>query len=230
MTILIQSLDLTIGSQFDNHSPPCQLQWRSGQLLVRCASARQQLALPSIHDEQWLVQCLQHSPVRLVRLEPTLDEVVINRWVNACEQAGKPVFLWGTAALKQKSKPSQFNRYIQRVINAIAALVLLVLLSPIMLTIAALISISSPGAIFASTWKVGLRGKVFRAFQFRTTLVNDDSCTTPLGRWLRKYRLDELPQLCNVLRDEMSLAGWRCATLSDVVWLSQAGQRMYSKR
>lgn len=227
MTISIQSLDLTTGSQFDNHSPPCQLQWRGGQLLVRCSSDRQQLYLPSLNDEQWLVQCLRHSPVRLVRIEPALDEAVLKRWVNACEQAGKPVFLWGTAARKQNSKPSQLNRYIQRVMDAIAALVLLILLSPIMLAIAVLISISSAGAIFVSTWKVGLRGKVFRAFQFRISLVNNDSCTTPLGRWLRKYGLDELPQLCNVLRGEMSLAGWHCVALSDAVWLSQAERQLY---
>jgi lipopolysaccharide/colanic/teichoic acid biosynthesis glycosyltransferase len=73
--------------------------------------------------------------VRRVRIEPTLDEAVLKRSVNACERAGKPVFLWGTAARKQKSKPSQLNWYIQRVMDVIAALVLLFLPSPIMLAI-----------------------------------------------------------------------------------------------
>ena len=219
--ISAQQIDFTCQQQGDNHSPQCRLQWRQGQLLVRLSQGdiKQPDLLP-LEDEQRLVQCLHHSPVQLVRIDPTLGEAVLKRWADACEQANKPVFLWGSVAQKLKGKQSQLRGYLMRLIDAIATLVFLILLSPVMLAIAVLMYLYSPGAIFSVKWKVGTRGKLFRALKFRTTRVNNDSRTTPLGRWMCKYSLDELPQLFNVLRGQTSLVGTRSLTLSEAVRLS----------
>jgi lipopolysaccharide/colanic/teichoic acid biosynthesis glycosyltransferase len=101
-------------------------------------------------------------------------------------------------------------------ISAIA----LVLLSPLLLIIAIVVRITSPGPALYSGKRVGLQGKIFKMHKFRTMVVDAEklggSCTyegdpriTRTGNWLRKFKLDELPQLFNVLVGEMSLVGPR---------------------
>lgn len=217
--ISTQPIDFT-GQQRDNHLPQCRLLWRQGQLLVRLSQDIQQLYLPPLESEQDLVRCLKHSPVRLVRIDATLGETMLKRWANACEQVGKPMFLRGTVTQKLKGKHSKLIWCLMRLIDAIAALLLLTLLSSVMLAIALIIYVYSPGWLFSLSWQVGTRGKLFRAIKFRTTPANDDSWTTPLGRWMCKYSLDELPQLFNVLRGEMSLVRPHSLSLSKAVRLS----------
>jgi lipopolysaccharide/colanic/teichoic acid biosynthesis glycosyltransferase len=96
----------------------------------------------------------------------------------------------------------------------------LVLLVPLFLVVAVLIKLDSPGSVFYRGVRVGLLGKPFRIFKFRTMVQDPDqdgASSTPegdaritrVGRFLRKYKLDELPQLINVLKCEMSLVGPR---------------------
>jgi lipopolysaccharide/colanic/teichoic acid biosynthesis glycosyltransferase len=94
-----------------------------------------------------------------------------------------------------------------------------------MLAIVVLMQIYSPGPIFSAMWQVWAKGKLFRILKFRTTQVNDDSRTTPLGDWLTKYNLSKLPQLFNVLRGEMSFFGPQPLTLSEAVCSSLESQR-----
>jgi hypothetical protein len=199
----------------NNCSHQCSLQWRQGQLLVRQSEFDlKHPYLPSLESEEWLAKCLQHSPVRLVRLDSTLGEAALRRWADACEQANKPVFLRGSVAQKLSTKPSQFNRWIMQRLDWILALLLLLVLSPVMLAVGVLLSLYLPNAIFSKQWHVGTRGKLFRAIKF-------SSSTTPLGHWLCKYSLDELPVLFNVLRGEMSLIGGpRPLNLYDAVQLN----------
>jgi lipopolysaccharide/colanic/teichoic acid biosynthesis glycosyltransferase len=101
------------------------------------------------------------------------------------------------------------------------ALVLLVLLAPVLLAIAGLVKLTSPGPVFFTQLREGQHGRSFRIFKFRTmhtaacdasgveqTTVGDERIT-PLGSLLRRSNLDELPQLINVLRGEMSFIGPR---------------------
>jgi lipopolysaccharide/colanic/teichoic acid biosynthesis glycosyltransferase len=108
----------------------------------------------------------------------------------------------------------------KRLFDLAAALVGLVVLSPLMGMISLLIKGGDRGPIFYRGRRVGRFGKPFRIFKFRTMVVDaekrggpstpgDDPRITPLGRWLRKYKLDELPQLLNVLAGDMSLVGPR---------------------
>ena len=105
---------------------------------------------------------------------------------------------------------------------------------PLLLTIAALVRMESPGPALFRQRRTGLNGVIFTVFKFRTMTVaedgdtvkqatRDDARVTALGAILRKFSLDELPQFLNVLRGEMSLIGPRPhAVAHDETWGQQA--------
>ena len=110
--------------------------------------------------------------------------------------------------------------FFKRVFDTISSLTALVLLSPALLVIAVLIKLDSPGPIFYRGVRVGRDGKLFSTFKFRTMVsdaekkggsstADDDPRITRLGKALRKYKLDEVPQLFDVLRGKMSIVGPR---------------------
>lgn len=115
---------------------------------------------------------------------------------------------------------------VKRVLDFVLALLLLGLLGPLMIAIAVAIKITSPGPVFFRQKRYGARQRPFMIFKFRSMHFNAKpehvvkQCTqadcrvTPLGRILRKTSLDELPQLLNVLRGEMSLVGPRPHAIS----------------
>jgi len=114
-----------------------------------------------------------------------------------------------------------WNRVLKRTLDLIGALAALLVFGPLMLLLALLVRLSSPGPILYRQERMGLDGRVFFALKFRSMRVDaeassgavwakaGDDRTTPLGRWLRRLSLDELPQFFNVLRGEMSLVGPR---------------------
>jgi exopolysaccharide biosynthesis polyprenyl glycosylphosphotransferase len=110
---------------------------------------------------------------------------------------------------------------IKRLIDFWGSLFGLMLLSPLFLVVAVAIKLDSPGPVFFRQERSGKDGRVFNIFKFRTMVVNaekmgagvfvekEDSRITRVGKLLRDTSLDELPQLINVLRGEMSLVGPR---------------------
>ena len=108
----------------------------------------------------------------------------------------------------------------KRAFDLVFSLIGLWVLSPLLLLIAILIKLDSPGPVFYKGSRVGLGGHLFKMFKFRTMVINadkiggsstpdDDPRLTRMGRILRKYKLDELPQLINVLIGDMSFVGPR---------------------
>ena len=107
----------------------------------------------------------------------------------------------------------------KRVIDLVAAIGLLVITAPVLAVCALAVKFTSRGPVFFRQARIGLDGRPFEILKFRTMTVNDDSCTqwsvdqddrvTAVGRFLRPSHLDELPQLINVLRGDMSLVGPR---------------------
>ncbi len=118
------------------------------------------------------------------------------------------------------------------------ALVILLIVIPVIPVIAVLVKLTSPGPVFFRQQRSGLNGAPFSIYKFRTMATNaeqlqhelaamnemsgpvfkvtNDPRVTPIGKWLRKYSLDELPQLFNVLRGEMSLVGPRPLPVNEV--------------
>jgi lipopolysaccharide/colanic/teichoic acid biosynthesis glycosyltransferase len=108
----------------------------------------------------------------------------------------------------------------KRIFDALIAIIVMVVLSPILLICAIALRLDSPGPILFRQRRVGQYGKTFRIFKFRTMIdrrrkhgpnltASGDARVTRVGKILRKTKLDEMPQLLNVLRGEMSLVGPR---------------------
>lgn len=108
----------------------------------------------------------------------------------------------------------------RRLVSLSAALVLSLVAAPVLLAVAALIKLDSPGPVFYSQTRVGLNGRTFKMLKFRTMRTDaeaggvkwaqkDDPRVTRLGRRLRRFRIDELPQILHVLRGEMGIVGPR---------------------
>ncbi|WAM35022.1 sugar transferase [Caldicellulosiruptor morganii] len=111
-----------------------------------------------------------------------------------------------------------FYPTVKRVLDLIAAFILLIICLPIMLIIALLIKVDSKGPILYKQKRVGKDNKVFTIYKFRTMIVetnrdgrqlSDFERMTRLGRFLRLFSLDELPQLFNIIKGEMSFVGPR---------------------
>ena len=108
----------------------------------------------------------------------------------------------------------------KRMIDLLISIMLLLMLSPIFLVVGIIIKLESKGPVFFRQNRLGYNGKIFRIFKFRSMVTNiqkpvteslhkDDPRITRSGKVLRKFRLDELPQLINVFKGEMSLVGPR---------------------
>ena len=110
---------------------------------------------------------------------------------------------------------------IKRAFDVVTSAIGLVILSPLFVLIALQIKWGSKGPVIYSQERIGLYGLPFRIYKFRTMIVHAESDGVPhltqdndpritkVGRWLRKYRMDELPQLWNILRGDMSIVGPR---------------------
>ncbi len=118
-----------------------------------------------------------------------------------------------------------YTKIVKPSIDKLSALFLLTLLAPLFLVIAFLIKIESKGSVFFRQSRIGLKGKTFRIFKFRSMTVaengsdvlqaqKNDVRVTKIGKFIRKTSIDELPQIFNVLLGDMSLVGPRPHALS----------------
>lgn len=147
-------------------------------------------------------------------------------------------------------KPVQYA--VKRLIDITASSLALLILSPILLTVAVVIKVTAPGPIFFRQVRVGLHGAQFNLLKFRSMVVNaealkqklqakneqtgpvfkmtNDPRITPIGRFIRKYSIDELPQLINILRGDMTIVGPRPALPNEVALYKPWQRRRLSVR
>ncbi|NJK33964.1 MAG: sugar transferase [Oscillatoriales cyanobacterium SM2_2_1] len=192
----------------------------------------------------WLSDYLEGRSVDQVLVSPEVGEEHLKRFADICQRAGVELRLQLPIAREfpQQRLPIQWLG--KRVFDWCAALVILLVLSPVLITTAALIMTTMPGSIFFYQWRVGVNGKLFRIIKFRSMIEGaeklhhrvmtgknglhkcaDDPRITPLGKFLRKYSIDELPQLFNVLRGEMSLVGPRPWAIYDALRIPPHGMK-----
>lgn len=155
---------------------------------------------------------LEDKPV-ILKIVPNLFDVVSG--------GVKMQNVLGTALIQinQQIMPT-WQMVLKRVIDVLVSVFVLVLLSPLYLMLAIAVKFTSQGPVFFKQARVGLHGKSFYIIKYRTMVVNaevngpalstqNDKRITTIGRTLRKYRLDEIPQFYNVLVGDMSLVGPR---------------------
>lgn len=118
-------------------------------------------------------------------------------------------------------KKAGVEEFLIRSLDVVGSLIILLIFAPVILVVSALIKITSAGPVFYKQERVGKHGKIFTLYKFRTMIRDaernlgpvlaspDDPRVTKVGKALRRTRLDELPQLFNVLRGDMSLVGPR---------------------
>ena len=186
----------------------------------------------------------------IVLPENKLDEIVITlglaeynkleKIVNMCEKSGvhtkfipdynnviptKPYTedIQGLPVINIRRVPlnDPLNRWMKRGVDIFGALCAMTIFSPVMLAVAVIIKLTSPGPLIFAQERIGLHNKSFRMYKFRSMVVQDekkekggwttknDPRVTPIGKFIRKTSIDELPQLWNVLRGDMSLVGPR---------------------
>jgi exopolysaccharide biosynthesis polyprenyl glycosylphosphotransferase len=176
----------------------------------------------------------------IVRIQSDLFKLKIARW-QVDELGGIPI-------VTIRSGPSDgWPLLAKRLIDICGSSLLLVALAPLFVGVALGIKLDSPGPVFFIQERVGLNGRRFKLVKFRTMVVGADQqqqeleCLneaagpvfkikgdpriTRLGRFLRRYSIDELPQLFNVLRGEMSLVGPRPLPVRDIERIDARGHK-----
>ena len=153
-----------------------------------------------------------------------------------------------TAKSEQKMDATRYNRAMKLALDYALALPGLFLIAPLFIFLAIMVKLDSPGPVFHRRRVLGVDGRVFYAFKFRTMYVNGDEIlarhpklrrelsqnyklkcdprVTPVGKFLRKFSLDELPQLLNVLARDMSLIGPRIIAPDELTRYGQYGNTL----
>ncbi|MCR1849943.1 MAG: sugar transferase [Paraclostridium sordellii] len=122
--------------------------------------------------------------------------------------------------IKEELSKRKLRLAIKRTFDIVASFIGLILLSPILIIIAVFIKLDSKGPVFFKQKRVGKNKQIFEIYKFRTMVIDaeklgkqitvgNDNRITKIGKFIRKCKLDELPQLINVLKGEMSLVGPR---------------------
>ena len=137
-------------------------------------------------------------------------------------RSSKDILLFDTPLLAvQNSGLSFFQKFVKRSMDLVISVIVLIITSPVLLIVAICIKAYDHGPVFFIQKRCTLGGKVFNIYKFRSMIVDaekdgksrpatdDDERITPVGRVIRKTRIDELPQLFNVLKGDMSIVGPR---------------------
>ena len=187
--------------------------------LIKCKDIDEIVICEKIQDVNLLICLLQNLKVSVV-FSPSVYRELLPERING-ENSNHPL----STFVGRKSDEQEF---LIRSLDIIGSLIILILTTPLLLLSFILIKILSPGSIFYTQDRAGKDAKIFKLYKLRTMVENaekvsglapateDDTRITGIGRFLRRTRLDELPQLANVLKGEMSLVGPRPENLHRV--------------
>lgn len=186
-------------------------QVESIEKLVECRDIDEIIICKKIHDEKnfnLLIYLLQKLKINVFFL-PNLYVELLSQSLNGETRAQFLATFLG--------KKSDTEELLIRALDIVVSLLILIIVIPFVPLIAILIKMSSPGPVFYKQQRAGKDGIAFTLYKFRTMVkdagfnpaTEDDPRVTKVGRFMRKVRLDELPQLINVLRGQMSLVGPR---------------------
>jgi sugar transferase (PEP-CTERM system associated) len=179
---------------------------RPDQVIVNLSERRSILPVETLLD-------LRFSGVR-IREVGTLYEAVLGRVAIQYLRPSHFIF-------SEELGPSPFMLRMQAFYSFVIAAVTLIVFAPVMLLVALLVKLTSAGPVLFSQNRVGMNGRIFRIFKFRSMVVDaeaetgavwakkNDPRVTAFGRIMRATRLDELPQIFNVLRGDMAIVGPR---------------------
>ncbi|MCH5231954.1 MAG: sugar transferase [Muribaculaceae bacterium] len=175
----------------------------------------QLILAPEVYDENKVLDLVYRLfPLEIpIKISPDTFSFVTSA-IRLKDIYGEPFVDLASPSIGEASKN------IKRSVDVVASIMVLLLLSPLFAVLAVLIKRNSKGPVIYSQDRVGLHQKSFRIYKFRTMREDaesdgprlsseDDGRVTSLGRRLRKYRLDELPQFWNVLKGDMSIVGPR---------------------
>jgi exopolysaccharide biosynthesis polyprenyl glycosylphosphotransferase len=195
---------------------------------------------PEDHAVELVDQC--HRRGVTVRIAPSTMEILMQR-AEFVPGASVPLFELRPPMLEG------FDFFLKRAFDFLVAFLLLIVLSPVLLGIGVAVALSSRGGVLYRSKRPGIGGEVFDCFKFRTMYsdadqrqadleslneasgplfkIRDDPRMTRVGRILRRYSLDELPQLLNVVLGQMSLVGPRPLPLRDYEHLEDWHKKRY---
>jgi exopolysaccharide biosynthesis polyprenyl glycosylphosphotransferase len=168
---------------------------------------------PSDHDRLQKILARIHNFRIVVKVLPDMYELLSGKL--------KMTNIYGTLFIElNRDVMPLWQQAMKRFLDIILSVVALIVLSPVYLICAILVKLSSPGPVFFLQERIGLDNLPFQIIKFRTMFVNsepngpqlsssNDSRITPIGRFMRKTRLDEFPQFINVILGHMSLVGPR---------------------
>ena len=172
------------------------------------------IALESVeHDKlKSLISRIEGSNV-VIKILPDMYDILAG--------SVKMTNIFGALLIEVNEESMPFwQQAVKRFLDIVLSLIAIIILLPVYLILAILVRLSSPGPIFFTQERIGLNGKPFKIIKYRTMYMNsekngpqlsssNDPRITPIGRFLRKTRLDEFPQFMNVLIGDMSLVGPR---------------------
>jgi exopolysaccharide biosynthesis polyprenyl glycosylphosphotransferase len=189
------------------------------------------------HAAELVSRCEQHGIA--IRFDSQVFKLQTSRHKHDLEESSHILAVAGSAELLPAA--------IKRTVDCLLSCALFIILGPLLLAVAVLIRLTSPGPVLFRQTRVGLNKRQFSIYKFRTMVANaeqlqsqllamnemtgpvfkiaKDPRVTPLGRILRKTSIDELPQLFNVLKGDMSLVGPRAMSFRDYQLFDQDWQR-----
>ena len=175
--------------------------------------------IPDTEEALLEAYCYKHN--KTIYLLAELEDVIISTAQQSILDDAPFLFI-------HRMEPTLTQLFLKRACDILISFLGLVLTSPVMLVTAIVLKASGNGTVLFHQERATINGNIFRIIKFRTmypehheeenclSARQDDVRVTPVGRFLRKYRIDELPQLWNVLRGDMSIVGPRPEMLENV--------------